>query len=187
MKERGIIFSGPMVRAILNERKSMTRRVIRPQAWNYSNDVLQPRVIYARENENDFGDPSRPISCPYGQPGDRLWVRETWFPWPTEAKAIYRATDESIIGAPKSGWKPSIFMPRWASRILLEITDVKVERLTNISVDDAKAEGVSPLGMEGDGRRWRASFRELWDSINKKHPWESNPWVWVISFKRIKP
>ena len=109
---------------------------------------------------------------------------------PREADITYRAGTENnawgMYGEPK--WKSSIFMPRHASRITLEITAVRVERLKDITVTDAQAEGVTPLGVKGDGRRWRAAFRELWDSINAKRKalgWDANPWVWVISFRRL--
>jgi len=181
IKERPILFSGPMVRAILDGRKTMTRRVIKYPAVTVEHD----RIIAGR-----FIDPKTGcvdgqfdvIACPYGQPGDRLWVRETYNS--CGGKPFYRADGELH---PDWKWRPSIFMPRWASRITLEITAVRVERLKDITIEDAQAEGVTPLGVEGDGRRWRAAFRELWDSLNAKrgHGWGANPWVWVISFKRV--
>jgi hypothetical protein len=98
-------------------------------------------------------------------------------------RLVYRADAE----IPAYSKRSSIFMPRWASRLTLEITAVRVERLKDITIEDAQAEGVTPLGVEGDGRRWRASFRELWDSLNAKrgYGWDKNPWAWVISFKRV--
>ena len=154
MKERPILFSAPMVRAILDGRKTMTRRILTERHGEY---------------------------CPYGHPGDFLWVRETFYnsrmdnSMPTHYRADNQDEDFQLI------WNPSIFMPRWASRILLEITAVRVERLQKISEDDARAEGVSPETV--------GPFSELWDSINRKpgRTWADNPFVWVIEFKRIKP
>lgn len=139
--------------------------------------------------------------CPYGKPGDRLWVRETWLPRNNGTRFFYRADLDPVEAAGISGmysdkgWRPSIFMPRWASRITLEIVSVRVERLQDISEEDAKAEGVTG-GYQGwnipeDRHQWhhphRASYSALWDSINgKKHPWESNPFCWVIEFRRIE-
>jgi hypothetical protein len=140
------------------------------------------------------------ILCPYGQPGDRLWVRETWKPMnDLKGGGIPRwgiTCGEGCTwkeGCPdQSGpWKPSIFMPRWASRITLEIMDIRVERLQEITEEDALKEGCE-REMVADGSSWGAglidaveNFEKLWDSINgKKYPWSSNPWVWVISFRR---
>lgn len=200
MKERPILFSGPMVRAILDGRKTMTRRVMKPQPQVYYSPT-EPEVQRMKWR----GVKYRPASCapcPYGQPGDRLWVRETWGLVETPLiGAIYKTDWVQDDSGERDGWwrgdhfhegdiewKPSIHMPRWASRITLEITDVRVERLKDITVEDAQAEGVTPLGVEGDGRRWRAAFREPWDSINARrgYGWTANPWVWVISFKSIK-
>jgi hypothetical protein len=165
MNERPILFSGEMVRAILEGRKTQTRRVIKPQL----------RINY---------------KCPYGQPGDRLWVRETWQCFKPNTEEIinpntvniralaYRATNEW-----RGKWRPSIHMPRWASRITLEITAVRVERLQDIGEVDAMREG-DPT-CENTHIDW---FRALWDSINAKrgYSWESNPWVWVVEFQRIR-
>lgn len=184
VKERPILFSGPMVRAILEGRKTQTRRVKKPQPIDLG-------VIHI------VGQ----IKCPYGQPGDRLWVRETFCPdWCDEV--IYRADDPTGRAARDAGyshepkWKPSIFMPRWASRIDLEVVGIRAERLQEISEDDALAEGCEPGGgacsgpmdpVEYDGYTASDEFAALWDSINAKrgHSWESNPWVWVVEFKRV--
>jgi hypothetical protein len=206
MKERPILFSGPMVNAILEGRKTQTRRVIKPQpdlqkSFSHQYPPDGPRTSYGWSgwypSENHHG--ARHYAtwehlrkglaadfCPYGIPGDRLWVRETWTPDCVSEDAAkelgrapvhYRADGE----APEYlnlKWRPSIFLPRKYSRITLEITDVRVQRLQEISEDDAQAEGRSlvkdsPLGYLPD----------TWDSINaKKHPWSSNPWVWAISF-----
>lgn len=176
MKERPILFSGEMVRAILEGRKTMTRRVIKP---------FVPII--------DF--------CPYGKTSDRLWVRETFAhvsSWShynrlaPNSKWLYRADKEW----PVSRWKPSIFMPRLASRITLEITGVRVEQVRDISENDASAEGLQdwypdpqkPNPYPNGGPYTNIQrFAALWDSINKKrgYGWDSNPWVWVIEFKRI--
>jgi len=219
MKERPILFSAPMVRAILQGQKTQTRRVVKPQP----SDEFLPRVgVYAptlidRDGEvfpgaERFGasDDSEDYPCPYGQPGDRLWVRETCLIWKSkEGHLVYSddgptyqddpeydacMADGKILKAGgKTGyWQvvPSIHMPRWASRITLEITGVRVERLNNISESDAIAEGVDAITMADVPRQatWnrRHDFKQLWDPINaKKHPWSSNPWVWVIEFRRV--
>lgn len=191
MKERPILFSGPMVRAILDGRKTQTRRVVKPQP--FSNE----------EYRFNFPKPLRggllacnylsSHLCPCGQPGDWLWVRETWC-HEFEGGYLYRADDLSGLapefvdgdGNPtgRSGWKPSIHMPRAASRITLEITGVRVERLQEISEDDAIAEGV--VGHE-EIQPASAYYRELWESINGHGSWDANPWVWVVEFRRFKP
>jgi hypothetical protein len=186
MKEYPILFSTQMVKAILEGRKTMTRRVVKPQPEaKYSNgDWYADRYNHTddwcfwgeRDTEvrNICGLPL--FRCPYGQTGDRLWVRETFVP-DARGKPIYRADCDSGVIA----WKPSIFMPRNFSRITLEITNVRVERLQSITAMDATKEG-SYLATDKDDER---GFVNLWDSINgKTYPWASNPWVWVIEFKR---
>jgi hypothetical protein len=192
--EHPILFSGPMVRAILDGRKTQTRRV-----------VLRPER-YERIRDCSF-------ASPYGVPGDRLWVRETWFPdppidgtWPGDAAwnhdrtiegvpAKYRSPKHCIFAASWDGiplaWRPSIHMPRWASRLALEVTEVRVQRLQEITEEDAQAEGfrdrydAAPTGEKDTAAE---VFREAWDEINgKRGPWASNPWVWAISFRRIAP
>ena len=184
MKERPILFSGQMVRAILDGRKTMTRRVVDRDWW----DVCEKGTGgYIECNDSGI------LKCKYGQPEDRLWVRETFVPHlccGMHAEEIhYRADGEScpIDGTTIKRWKPSIFMPRWASRITLEITSVRVERLKDISEADAEAEGVCPNGNQfypKDQYKW--AFRDLWDSINsaRGYGWDVNPWVWVIEFRR---
>jgi hypothetical protein len=163
-----------MVRAILESRKTQTRRVVRNPAR------LDGLMLSGEES----------AWCPYGQPGDRLWVRET-----TWRNGGYVATDKSNIA--HEGKCPSIFMPRWVSRINLKLTDVRVERLQDISEADAIAEGIQGDGImyydyspEGTGlptQTPRSSYCGLWDSINgKRFPWASNPWVWVLTFRRIR-
>ena len=167
MKERPIIFKGEMVKAILDGRKTQTRRVVKN---------VEDLTVFFRDDK--FGCP---FKCPYGKPGDRLWVRETWADVNTsEGPAIcYRADgDVQII------WRSSIYMPRWASRITLKILDIRVERLQDISEKDAIAEGIQP----SDYAKPKAAFMRLWDSINAKKPgksWKDNPWVWVIEFSRV--
>jgi hypothetical protein len=222
VRERPILFSAPMVRALLDGTKTQTRRLVKPQpfewqpnAWSWPGQfTVEPphtwRVAW-RGRESEYMH----RYCPYGQPGDQLWVRETFaLEWPDVdrpddeeefrrwVKPHYAATDpkpdlvNSVTERPL-GWRPSIFMPRWASRIQLEATGVRVERLQDISEDDARAEGVE--AHDDDGVTYygplnhghasaRVAFSVLWDSLNaERGPWASNPWVWCISFKRVKP
>ena len=230
IKERPILFSAPMVRAILEGRKTVTRRAIK----------VQPRIDASGNfcvGNSNYGQDGygKPVTkhfvngcCPYGQPGDRLWVRETFallgnedgccIDWQDnlvkgderDAARIYRAScppgDYGLNQIPAKAewkpdteameydgaWRPSIHMPRWASRILLEITDVRVERLQDITYEQAAAEGVH----RGPLREWCASdeggachkypvsaFRDLWQSVGGS--WDANPWVWVVEFKRV--
>ena len=213
MKERPIIFNAPMVKAILEGRKTQTRRI----AKNL------PVHLYG-------------VKCPYGQPGDRLWVRENWKVgawdenngriaidycdgpdkrWRTDPsdtdgekfeKLWIQISDELIkkgiqygedgrykwnIGESPLNWKPSIFMPRWASRINLEIVDVRVERLQDITEEDAIAEGVS-FGHITDQATGEIdceatdAYEVLWESIYGHDSWDKNPWVWVVEFKRVE-
>ena len=195
MKERPILMQGWSVRAILADNKTQTRRVIKPQAWSYSNDILGQQVIYARSGPADFGDPT-PIKCPYGRVDDLLWVRETWCgaaPGGYDARNDggeywYRATDEGRCMGP---WSPSIFMPKRAARLWLCITDIRVERVQDINNLDAKAEGIEPTYLRGHSTEslengYRHAFCTAWDSINAKrgYSWKSNPWVWVVEFER---
>jgi len=200
MKERPILFSGPMIRAILKGRKTQTRRVVKQRLeheYTHPEDGLTTmRADGILWELSDFVHEK----CPYGQPGDRLWVREahcfapptTWSlpktinPNDGSEAAYYReGFDRS---PPSSGWRPSIFMPRWACRILLDVEDVRIERLQDITPTDTWREGIDPhiTGKIGEDHEMDVrAFRDLWDSINeKKHPWESNPWVWVVTFKQ---
>lgn len=211
MRERPIPFKDWEVRAILGGRKSQTRRVIKRQPqyictdWNQSAEpgdkvIYRGQVCILREShgrgKRDLGEltPVR-CHCPYGVPGDRLWVKETWCR--TGSGDIhYRATqDASQIYAPLLKWKSSMMMPRWVSRILLEVLSVRVQRLQDISEGDVNAEGIEgdsyleELGTSTlDPHSARIYFMELWDSINAKrgYSWESNPYVRVIEFKRLK-
>lgn len=200
MNEKPILFSGEMVRAILEGRKTQTRRVVKPKG--VSNDVAQWLHSMAKGVD---------MPCPYGQPGDQLWVRETWKCEELDSGldgVRYRADDDfraientqeasdAWCDAQRDGgkWRPSIFMPRWASRINLDIVNVRVERVQNISSLDAKAEGVSgvwknPPENEKYYRRvllnpYVANYSVLWDEINgpRGFGWDVNPWVWVVEF-----
>ena len=236
MKERPILFSGPMVRALLAETKTQTRRIIKPQPLHVTG---RGRRVYRDEDFKESWarlpgmteslDPY--VDCPYGRPGygrpgDQLWVRETWRSglsldkWSPKQiatsafEAGYRRpwapirfeADESVneyghtlmnFGDEWGKTRVSIHMPRWASRITLEITNVRVERLQEISESDAVAEGLKSmppcfghgwqsLPPSGDG--WCAptlAYRELWESINGPNSWDLNPYVWVIEFKKL--
>ena len=216
---RPILFSGPMVRAILAGRKTVTRRIV--------DGVVESGGTYSKEAW-ERGEMPR---CPYGEPGDRLWLRETWryhgwtedgAPWIKYAaddstRLVERIPDEwsdrladiwadlsddanmAIDGrAADRKWRPSIFLPRWASRITLEVVGVRVERLQEITENDARAEGVNPSDAhivikDGDRqhdmeRTHRGAFACLWDGINgDRAPWASNPWVWRVEFRRVQP
>lgn len=183
MKERSILFSTPMARAILNGTKTQTRRIAKEFEGKGDLDAILRRFPNQR-------------GCPYGEPGDRLWVRETWAPHPDfpdmANRSVYRADPECKYDVER--WRPSIHMPRRASRILLEITGVRVERLQSISEQDARAEGVTlnEIGLfqvrhtPGDLHNVAVgAYRELWENINGAGGWDANPWVWVIEFRRI--
>lgn len=172
MADRPILMSAPMVRAILAGAKTQTRRVVKP------------------------GTPDDWNACPYGAPGGRLWVRETYMD--LGACYLYRADEnaeaERALAAPAQRWMPSIHMPRAASRITLEVADVRVERLQEISADDAKAEGISEFiggwWCEHDdaeqiaGMTPQEGYAHLWERINGAGSWAANPWVWVVEFQR---
>ncbi len=174
-----IIFNTDMVRAILDGRKTQTRRVI-------PRDVVTKNAIASIIRGGELGF----TKCPYGQVGSKLWVRETWVPTFQGLDCLYKADETGKPSLfPVSGWKPSIHMPRWASRITLEITEVRVERLQEISEEDAIAEGIPPFAPNGKVQSSTIPckhFSTLWDSLNAKrgYGWETNPWVWVISFRR---
>ena len=195
MNEHPILFSGPMVRAILHRRKTQTRRVIKPQPTDEKRTNSYYRFDWKGRIWTHLSDPI----CPYGNPGDLLWVRETWMPNPGDEVApdhdihpyIYRA-DEAHYG-PQIKWKSPIYMPRWVSRLTLRITNVRVERVQEMNFYDWVAD-FAPTFMQQE--RARQSFvgmqnmvemaTELWDSINaKRAPWESNPWVWVLTFEPV--
>ncbi|WP_410680852.1 hypothetical protein [Citrobacter braakii] len=245
MKERGMIFNGEMVRAILDDRKTQTRRIMAIQP---EHSELGLRRVIDSKNGRDNGKyfwsqsdacglkmRSKVFGCPYGEVGDRIWVRETWATLGNEdgccvdwndnlckgderaAARIYRASceqrpgDYGLWSIPdnaywkpdtenekfEGAWRPSIHMPRWASRILLEITNVRVERLNAIREEDATAEGVPRAGgllpdypgtfltPNGDFATAKVAFQRLWESIYGEENWQANPWVWVIEFKVV--
>lgn len=200
MTERPILFSAPMVRAILDGRKTQTRRIVKlkpgQQVDERDDGSSWPWTDYDGADMWDW------LPCPYGQPGDRLWVRESFMPapldtppsqpTPTSWSIAYAAGGQEEKTAPPGynpmlynyeRWSPSIHMPRWASRITLEITAVRVERLQEIGEADAQAEGCtgSPLGPAAD----LLLFRTLWESIHGPESWAANPWVWVVEFRRV--
>lgn len=209
MRERPILFSGPMVRALLDGRKTQTRRVCKPaQAYNLSHvvEVPDPQERGQVYNGSCFGDEDGEVNfaSPY-RVGDRLWVRETFCridgqtqPWiETDYRATYETGDRlgDLMGIRKK-WTPSIFMPRHASRILLEITKARVERLNDCSRADARAEGCDHDDPCDHKRRtcaeiccagpdYRIGFRKLWESINGVGSWDANPWVWAVDFRRV--
>jgi hypothetical protein len=188
MSERPVLFSGEMVRAILEGRKTQTRRVVLLPKTRQ-----QPLYQPTHQGGGMWADSHcLPFRCPYGEPGDLLWVRETWFNPDYEAcgtktneMSYYRATDVSD----EWSWRPSIHMPKWAARLWLRVTDVRVERLQDISEEDARAEASVKRQLKtnyGGGNSATWHFRRLWDSINAKrgYGWDTNPWVWVVSFER---
>jgi len=226
IKERPILFSGPMVRAILDGRKTQTRRVVAASnstVLGYSGKSLWHHLHFDYEqdgkrtfvdgpNDTMFGcgpncqylhvpawhpddahDPASYRVRPIYEPGEHLWVRET-FAITTQAVSddpgyVYRATDPAWGEMEGFKWKPSIFMPRAASRIILEITEVRVERLNTISESDARAEGPPQCEVSGGNplgyQNYRGRFRTIWECINGVGSWSLNPWVWAITFKRV--
>ncbi|ECC3484764.1 hypothetical protein ACW50_21025 [Salmonella enterica subsp. enterica] len=206
MKERGMIFNGEMVRAILDGRKTQTRRIMKNQpAGDYPETPALIRNVGTGFQWHGLYGESSIFNCPLGSIGERIWVRETFrvHSRATDvATLVYRAsvrnswTEQthrvpvSVCNKPATPekWTPSIHMPRWASRLLLEITDVRVERLHSISEEDAQAEGVQPACYEitPPEAAYRVSFGEVWRGIYGEESWEANPWVWVIKFKRVE-
>ena len=223
-KERPILFKGQMVRALLDGTKTQTRRIMKFQPYDGAEVICEefhPTVIDRRGEEQPgepvFGawwaDGDNALRCPYGAPGDRLWVRETFAkidgqtqPWiETDYRASY--TDGDRLGdrlGIKKRWTPAIHMPRVASRIALEVSGVRVERLQEISEADAVAEGLSMDVGQGarqndlDIRRAKTeefrplgcasavdAYRALWESINGADSWNANPWVWVLTLKKV--
>lgn len=189
MKERPILFSAPMVRAILNGTKTQTRRVAKLTANGHVKEPGGNR----RWHTADF---DARLACPYGQPGDRLWVRETWARDSEDDALFYRADVGSgneaddwqrniYDGANGYCWRPSIHMPRAASRIMLEVTGVRVERLRGISDADCLDEGIYPTATGLYPGSPKAAYQKLWESINGPGSWDANPLVWVVEFKRV--
>ena len=200
MKETPIIFSTEMVRAILDGRKTQMRKTKGLEAINDNPEIWS--FLEQIEDEYHFGhgDPSGDawgegfVKCPYGKVGDLLWVRETCS-WPKpfrgETTITYKATfdkeEAPYLRRSKRQWRPAIYMPKWAARIWLEITGIKVEKVQGIGVEDEFAEGRPvPLDTEENGRQFDSWFKELWDSLNAKrgYGWDKNPFVWVIEFRR---
>ena len=206
-RERPIVFGAPMVRAILDGRKTQTRRIVKPQppqpfpggvgpTWEYwpDREVFVPMGTLV-----DFTAEMRGgIRCPYGQPGDRLIVRERWATDPcydhfkpsalkTSWPILYESGDGRCFTRGFHRVRSPIHMPRWASRLTLEVTGVLVERVQEISEADAVAEGTAPINIRVDAIDfpYRAGYAALWDSINGKGSWASNPWVWALEFRRI--
>jgi hypothetical protein len=232
--ERPILFNDAMVKAILDGRKTVTRRLVKPapvrveahdERIGTTGDGKPIRVhcpagwrwrdTYAADGV-DVGAALR-VHCPYGAPGDRLWVREAWAPLDADyapiaastpdvsrdverGRMVHAACRADHVDARGDGphalrWRPSIHMPRWASRLTLEVVSVRVERLHEIGSEDARAEGLEWVphmyGVKGVAAFWWhgdpvQSFRALWDSINAdRAPWASNPWVWRVEFRRV--
>lgn len=235
MKERPVLMNGAMVRATLRDvdPKTQTRRVIKPQPlgypWFWEGDDVDPDPQWFDSycvGEEPCGayseEINKPMRCPFGQPGDRLYVRETWQAWqrtsyehdewqPIGVKDATASKQRAYAGGVRvdaieycadgksaGPWTPSIHMPRWASRITLEVTGIKVERLQDISEEDARAEGVersditgmyhpTPFAGEVHAKLTaRQAFESLWKAINGPDSWDANPWVWAITFKRIE-
>lgn len=227
MKERPILFSAPMVRAILEDRKTQTRRVVKPQpfiAELSSGDLdgeLVKRPHWCIDLEDDRKRSAWPVGeepywthCRYGKTGELLWVREPRWKipepslkqlcdgadtWPKRFAYVADGDDPETVREWGWKWLPPMFMPRSTARILLEITDVRVQRLQEINEEDAKAEGAEFFdGRPVNHHGWRhdpqlgvvwstaaLSFQHLWGSINGPESWNANPWVWAITFKRI--
>jgi len=196
-RSRPILFQGNMVRGLLAGTKTQTRRVIKGLSEKmWIEEAVNGGFLVCYDGEPSCGtgvwettEHSHPILCPYGAPGDRLWVREAW-----ARTAVYQASGQELVVYRESDnrtdyggpWKPSIHMFRRDSRILLEITEVRVERLQDISRGDAMDEGCPfpNMALGGDPRKW---YADLWEKINGPGSWDANPWVWAISFKLVKP
>ena len=213
MKERPILFSGPMVHAIVAGTKTQTRRIV-TVPWKGSRRAHPYEPYYVEEDGRLLVDTdamegpgsgrgyleySECTACPYGVPGDRLWVKETWQLLTGNGhRIVYRADRDPPLTCggtepvQNMTWRPSIFMRRQDSRLTLEITGVRVERLQAIGEEDARAEGCGLASMPlayalGGPQSPKAMFSKLWDSISgDRAPWSSNPWVWVVAFRRVQ-
>lgn len=235
VRERPILFSGPMVSAILDGRKTQTRRVVdwredtthpafrSPASYfAYSGQARDGRMQFTAYSASYVSVPGddrgcAEILCHYGQPGDLLWVRETWRVGSRDRNTIWYRADDGVLVLPDSAenlsgkflgdrWRPSIHMPKWAARIWLRVTDVRVERLQEITEEDARAEGFTdtetvdhstdgkPFGegfTMGPMTEWTSAagnFARLWDTLNaaRGYGWDTNPWVWRIAFERTE-
>lgn len=218
MTEYPILFSGAMVKAVLSGAKTQTRRVVKLDKWVTSHDSIILEVVdnfICVQQSKKTGAILRDskITCPYGVVGDQLWVRETictgaknnpepcknhiWRYFADNEPVVVSKENETVMRVwahhKEQEYCPSIHMPRWASRIQLEITDVRVQRVQDISESDAMDEGSGVLlethpERDGNPDQYRKCFHDLWDSINSKRGfgWKENPWVWAISFKRIE-
>jgi hypothetical protein len=228
MKSRPILFSGSMVRAVLDGSKTQTRRVGKIQSQDFvglkAEAVRHATLGYQIQATYDAypgrGTARHAIcACPFGQPGDQLWVRETWYcdDYRVSRGPYLKPDDLDVVEARECGtlvyaadglapyeteqpaWRPSIHMPRWASRITLELTGVRVERLQDISIEDCKAEGAwgPDESIVSEVENYflcdtlsvnpRLAYQMLWERINGDKSWDANPWVWVVEFKRVTP
>lgn len=187
-KEIPILFSTPMVQAILEGRKIMTRRIVKfPKDYD-GKAVFNNGHFGLKYSSNEFNGCVHRLG-PKWDAGDIIWVRESWkaneipIGWPYH----YKALNDTFTHPENEKWKPSIHMPKAACRIWLEVTDVRVERLQDITEEDAKAEGAEKAyDVYPEMARYKLGFCRLWQSINGPESWDANPWVWVISFKHIK-
>lgn len=211
MKERGMIFNAEMVRAILDGRKTQTRRIVKGtdgavkfcKEWDINGEEVF--VVLGEKDHTGMNPVLGAISCPFGSVGDRIWVRETFrvHSRATDvATLVYKASERNSWteqthrvpvavcnkAATPEKWTSSLHMPRWASRILLEITDVRLERLQDISEADAEAEGTTAATniITPPQAVYRVGYRYLWESLYGEDSWQANPWGWVIDFKRIE-
>jgi hypothetical protein len=217
VKSRPILFSAPLVRALLEGRKTQTRRLIKwkpiAPGWNLTASAMEAGyyhtgiptsgwVLRSRGHGGCWNDRTHPLHCPYGVVGDRLRVREAWavddsldmvIPYQLEFGGRRPVRIHWMADGPKPDvfgrTRPGIFLPREASRITLEITNVRVQRLQDISGSDAHAEGVDLNSPPPDGKGWPQSniecYARLWDHINGAGSWDANPWVWALTFRRI--
>lgn len=209
MKERPILMSVPLVRSILSGKKTQTRRPIKSRTGFFevhNKPGKPPHAVVEVDADGSWGDQPKDVRCPYGYDGDQLWVRETFTVLDDKHcmmglsdRYVYRAdcdgdSEEIRLAYISCGypyqWKPSIFMPRVASRITLDVEEVWVERLHDVSEEDAKAEGVEFVVITDNFKKkwesYRAGFQKKWIEIYGQESYESNPWVWVIKFRRIK-
>lgn len=223
MKERPILMSAPMVRAILAGTKTQTRRVVKQATgpslsvgYDDKTGLAELSWLYGDGPGHEVHEATKHVACPYGQPGDRLRVKEAAWMWcerrpngktktgrdkwvyvPMSEAPIHYAADHPKkpaidVVSPDTGntwgWRLKIgrFLPRWASRITLEITEVRVERLQDISDEDSLAEGIYPTSTGLYPGSPRAAYQKLWEQINGPGSWEANPWVWCVEFKRVE-